>query len=182
MVSMNTHTDSSALIQLPHELINAINNIYLPAGMKVTGIPKRETQSEEYSACRFELDGQKVIFRVAKTTPTKIGQFVTLWKRQNAADKIAPFDINDEISHVVVTVFDQTHQGQFVFNKKILSEKGVISSPTKEGKRAIRVYPPWTKPIAKQAIKTQQWQLQYFFAIENNGCADLALVKALFSH
>ena len=33
------------------------------------------------------------------------------------------------------------------------------------GKRAIRVYPPWSYPVAKVAIKTQQWQLRYFVAL-----------------
>ncbi|MNO05235.1 MepB protein [compost metagenome] len=48
------------------------------------------------------------------------------------------------------------------------------------GKRAIRVYPPWARPVAKQAIRTQQWQLKYFLALEQNGSADADQVRRLF--
>ena len=44
-----------------------------------------ELESQEYSACNFQLDRQDVKFRLAKITPTKIGQFVTIWKRNNTA-------------------------------------------------------------------------------------------------
>lgn len=48
--------------------------------MKVTEA-RREVASSEYGACRLGLDDYTIVFRVAKTTPTKIGQFVTIWKR-----------------------------------------------------------------------------------------------------
>ena len=50
----------------------------------------------------------------------------------------------------------------------------------KGGKRAIRVYPPWVKPVAKEAVRTQQWQLRYFLALEQSGHADSAKVRQLF--
>jgi hypothetical protein len=37
-----------------------------------------EAESAEYGAYTFELNDLSVRFRVAKITPTKIGQFVTL--------------------------------------------------------------------------------------------------------
>ena len=40
-----------------------------------------EIESAEYGAYIFEINGFKIRFRVAKITPTKVGQFVTLWKR-----------------------------------------------------------------------------------------------------
>ena len=60
------------------DLSSAIEQIYKPAGMRLTDEAWREEESAEYGACRFSLNGQVIVFRVAKTTPTKIGQFVTL--------------------------------------------------------------------------------------------------------
>ncbi|WP_239086181.1 MepB family protein [Streptomyces parvus] len=38
--------------------------------------PVPEPESADCAAHRFTLDGQSVAFRVARTTPTKVGQFV----------------------------------------------------------------------------------------------------------
>ncbi|RON44749.1 MepB family protein [Pseudomonas frederiksbergensis] len=162
------------------DLSAAIEQIYKPAGMALTDEVRREEESAEYGACRFGLDGQSMVFRVAKTTPTKIGQFVTLWKRPTPASEIAPLDTGDGVSFVVVSVADATHRGQFVFDLKVLAAKGVMSIDGEGGKRAIRVYPPWSRPVAKQAIKTQQWQLKYFLAIDPSGNADPFQVRRLF--
>ncbi|CAO0835530.1 MepB domain containing protein OS=Streptomyces microflavus OX=1919 GN=Smic_32890 PE=4 SV=1 [Streptomyces microflavus] len=43
--------------------------------------PVPEPESAEYAAHRFTMDGQSVAFRAARTTPTKVGQFVTVWQR-----------------------------------------------------------------------------------------------------
>lgn len=162
------------------DLIAAIEQIYEPAGMTLTNEAQREEESAEYGACRFGLDGQTIVYRVAKTTPTKIGQFVTLWKRPTPASEIAPLDTGDGVAFVVVSVADETHRGQFVFDRKILVAKGVMSIDGEGGKRAIRVYPPWSRPVAKQAVKTQQWQLKYFLALDQNGDADPVQVHRLF--
>jgi hypothetical protein len=168
------------MTDLPQELITAIGQVYKPAGMTLTQEAQREPESAEYEACRLGLDDHEVVFRVAKTTPTKIGQFVTLWKRPTPVSEIAPFDTGDGITFVVVNVADDTHRGQFVFDQKILAAKGVMSIDGVGGKRAIRVYPPWARPVAKQAIRTQQWQLKYFLALEQNGSADADQVRRLF--
>jgi len=165
---------------LPHELVAAIEQVYKPAGLTLTQEARREPESAEYEACRLGLDDQVVVFRVAKTTPTKIGQFVTLWKRPTPTSEIAPFDTGDGVAFVVVSVADDTHRGQFVFDQKILAAKGVMSVDGVGGKRAIRVYPPWARPVAKQAIKTQQWQLKYFLEIEQDGSANAHQVRRLF--
>ena len=39
---------------------------------------------------------------MAKTTPTKKGQFVTIWKRHSDKGHIIPFDINDNIDFIVI--------------------------------------------------------------------------------
>ncbi|MDF2866859.1 MAG: hypothetical protein K0S11_329 [Gammaproteobacteria bacterium] len=165
---------------LPHDLVSAIKTIYEPAGMKVTNAALREAESAEYGACRLGLDSYNIAFRVAKTTPTKIGQFVTLWKRPTPHDEIAPLDISDNVNFVVVSVSDEAHCGQFIFDQTLLVAKGIMSQSGKGGKRAIRVYPPWTKPVAKDAIRTQQWQLQCFLSLEQDGTAQLTQVHELF--
>ncbi len=104
----------------------------------------------------------RVIFRSAKITPTKNGQFVTFWKR-SAEGPIAPYDVRDQFDLLVVNVNHALQAGQFVFPKQVLLDQGVLSSSTQAGKRALRVYPPWDIPESKQAEKTQKWQLIYFF-------------------
>lgn len=165
---------------LPYDLVTAIRDVYELAGIKVTDLARREAESSEYGACRLGIDGNSVVFRVAKKTPTKIGQFVTIWKRLTPEATITPFDISDGVAFIVVCVSDAMHRGQFVFDQKILLAKNVMSLSEKGGKRAIRVYPPWVKPTAKEAIRTQKWQLPYFFSIEQTGTADLRQVRKLF--
>lgn len=164
----------------PQTLINAIQAVYEPANMLVTREAVREAESADYSACRLALNGQAVAFRVAKTTPTKLGQFVTMWKRPTLHGAIAPFGVYDGIDFVVVSVSDATHRGQFVFNKSTLAQRGVMSREGKEGKRAMRVYPPWVTPTSRTASATQKWQLECFFSIAPDGTADSARVRELF--
>ena len=129
---------SHLLDQLPNDLIAAIQQVYEPAGLKITHV-LREDESSEYGAYRFSLEDHKVVFRVAKTTPTKIGQFVTLWKRPH--DVIVPLDVNDDIDFdfVIINVSDTKNHGQFIFNKNILLNKGILSQGNKKGKLAFRV-------------------------------------------
>jgi hypothetical protein len=42
-----------------------------------------------------------------------------------------------------------------------LADKGIITKNGKEGKRGIRVYPPWDIATNKQAEKTQRWQMLF---------------------
>lgn len=165
--------------QLPKDLDVAIQKVYKPAGLKITSEAKRETESSEYGACRFDINGHKVVFRIAKTTPTKIGQFVTIWKRPVVGGVIVPLDASDNVAFVIVSVCDDKNRGQFVFDQKLLITKDIMSFNGRGGKLAIRIYPPWTKPIAKMAIKTQQWQLPYFFSISEDGVAESSQVRKL---
>ncbi|MER5117059.1 MepB family protein [Serratia marcescens] len=147
--------------RIPVQLSDIINEVLLPAGIRISE-PQREAESGEYGACQLEVEGKRALFRVANTTPTKLDQFVTIWKRPHVQDEIMPIDFDDGIEFVLVSVFDHTHRGFFIFNRHVLAKKGVMSVRGKEGKRAIRVYAPWVKPIVKQAITTQKWQLQHF--------------------
>ena len=156
---------------LPDDLTTAIRERYEPAGLVLTDRPRREAESADYGACRFGLNGHRVAFRVARTTPTKIGQFVTIWKREAPDAEIAPLDAADGVDLVIVSVADAGHRGQFVFDRQALIGHGVFSVDGKGGKRALRVYPPWSKPIAKDAMRTQQWQLRYFLPFDARDCS-----------
>lgn len=59
------------------DLLDVKNRVYIPSGFKCTA-PVMESESAEYGASSFELNGYSIRFRVAKITPIKIGQFVTL--------------------------------------------------------------------------------------------------------
>ncbi|MEK4525356.1 MepB family protein [Paenibacillus sp. FSL H8-0104] len=123
-----------------------------------------ETQNAEYGAYVFTINALSIRFRVAKTTPTKIGQFVTLWQRSEDGTT-QPYDGSDPADVYVISTHTGSHFGQFVFPKHVLLQRDILSDQGKGGKRAIRVYPPWDKPTSKQALKTQQWQLEYFLEV-----------------
>lgn len=138
-----------------------------------------DSESEEYQACSFKLNSFEIIHRFSKITPTKIGQFVTIWKRNNKGIT-APFDVSDNFDFIVITSKSDKNLGQFVFPKAVLLENGIISNNNTSGKRGIRVYPPWDIPTSKQAEKTQIWQTKYFYSI-NKDAFDIELVKKLFT-
>ncbi len=150
--------------------------VYDKCDFKISHL-KTATESTEYEACSFTLDERNIISRKAKITPKKIGQFVTFWKR-NDQGITTPFHQIDPFDFYLVTVISETKLGQFVFPKSILVQKGILSTNITEGKRGFRVYPIWDTPTSKQAIKTQQWQLAYFYEIENK--IDLKRVHTLY--
>jgi len=131
--------------------------------------PVPEAESVDYGACRAELDGKRLVLRVAKTTPTKTGQFVTIWKRPHPDAEIAPLDEADPVDVVIIAVADDdgddgARHGFFIFPRKVLLERGVMSRAGHGGKRALRVYPPWCAPESGQAQRTQRWQAACFVA------------------
>ncbi|QLC67722.1 MepB family protein [Flavobacterium sp. LPB0248] len=160
------------------DLVLSKESIFDKADLQMTSLEK-ESESEEYSAYRFQINNKNICYREAKITPTKTGQFVTLWKR-NQTGTIEPFDYSDAIDFVIVTVRKDQNWGQFIFPKKTLLEKGIFSTQSKEGIRATRVYPPWDETTSKQAQKTQKWQLDYFFSFSDQSNIDLEELKKLF--
>ncbi|NVI84974.1 MepB family protein [Janthinobacterium sp. BJB401] len=126
--------------------------------------PVPEAESAEYGACRTELHGKRLVLRVAKTTPTKTGQFVTVWKRPHPDADIAPLDEADPVDVVIIAVSDEVQHGFFIFPRSVLVERGVMSRAGAGGKRALRVYPPWCAPESVQALRTQRWQSACFVA------------------
>lgn len=124
-----------------------------------------ESESKEYAACNFTLNGKKIISREAKITPKKVGQFVTFWKRSEVGP-IEPFHENDAFDFFLVQVTNEKNSGIFILPKSILIKHGIISTARKEGKRALRVYPPWDIATNKQAIISQKWQAEFFYSLD----------------
>ena len=153
--------------------------VYEPSGLVCTHVIK-EAESEEYGAYTFDLNNRYIKFRVAKITPTKIGQFVTLWKRIGNGP-ILPYDMTDPIDLYVISVRTTEHFGQFVFPKAVLGAKDIVSKDGKGGKRALRVYPPWDVTDSPQASRTQAWQLVYFFEINPRQSIDATVIQRLYT-
>lgn len=99
--------------------------VYDPCGFDLTNF-KSDIESLAYGACSFELNRKKVQYRVSKITPTKTGQFVTIWKR-NKDGITEPFDISDILDFLIITAKSDNNFGQFIFPKSILAEKGIIT-------------------------------------------------------
>ncbi len=134
-----------------HKLPDFIYNIGEPLDIVL------DNESKEYKACDFLLNGKKIKFRQAKTTPTKAGQFVTLWKRTKDGP-IAPYDINDEFDFVIISSIN----GYFSFPKSALINQNIVSAENSSGKRAFRIYLPHETNLNKQATKSQNWQKKYY--------------------
>ncbi|MFH7013212.1 MepB family protein [Flavobacterium sp. FlaQc-52] len=176
---MNIKNNWNTSNSIPKDLLIAKKRVYDLLNFEGTQ-PEPESESMEYSAYRLQLNTKLICYREAKITPTKTGQFVTLWKR-NPSKIIAPFDATDAIDYVIISVRKEDLLGQFIFPKAVLLERGIFSTDTKEGKRATRVYPPWDETTNKQAQKTQQWQLNYFIEIPLHEAVDLDRFKRLFN-
>ena len=170
--------NKSFLKEVHPDLLLAEQFVYKPFGLVLQNL-KIEDESADYGASEFTFNNRLIKFRVGKITPTKVGQFVTFWKRIGKGP-ILPYDIHDLFEFLVVSVHAEGYLGQFIFPKNVLCEKGIISCNGKEGKRAMRVYPPWDKTNSSQAKKTQDWQLKYFIKTSEQMDVDFARVKHLF--
>ncbi len=176
MTTENTLT----LLNSIHSNLKAVKElVYDKCGFDLTNL-RQNIESKEYGACTFELNGKRIQQRVSKITPTKTGQFVTIWKR-NKEGITEPFDMSDDFDFIIITSKSGDNFGQFIFPNSVLADNGIITWNKKKGKRGIRVYPPWDIVTNKQAVKTQNWQTKYFITIKNDNSTDLNLTKKLFN-
>jgi len=171
-----TDSISNTSIILEENLKFSENKIYKKINLQISDL-KIENEGKEYQACHYKLNTKTVHSRFSKITPKKIGQFVTFWKR-NSEGVTEPHNVIDEFDILIINVKTENRFGQFIFPKSVLTKKGIISTLKKEGKRGFRVYPIWDVAINKQAIKTQEWQLNYFFELNQN--TDFKIVNLLF--
>lgn len=177
---MTTENTLTTLTLIHTDLKVAKELVYDKCGFELTNL-KQNLESVEYGACSFVINEKLIQHRISKITPTKSGQFVTLWKR-NKDGITQPFDFEDDIDLIIITARNGDNFGQFIFPKSVLADKEIITRNGKEGKRGIRVYPPWDIASSKQAEKTQNWQTKYFLTIKNNNSTDLNFAKQLFSN
>ena len=104
-------------------LLNSIHNdlklvkelVYDKCGFDLTNL-KKNLESKEYGACTFELNGKSIQQRFSKITPTKSGQFVTIWKRINNGIT-EPFDNSDDFDFIIIiNQFSIICRIDFVYN------------------------------------------------------------------
>ncbi|PHM36750.1 hypothetical protein Xmau_04113 [Xenorhabdus mauleonii] len=181
MSSLKSDNHSALLntTRLPRIFTEIQEYLLQSSGLHLDTSPYCEAESRDYSAMRFTLNGKSIVFRQAKTTPNKLGQFVTLWKRPTPDSEIMPFDQSDNIDFCLIATFTEHQKGIFLFDSRILMQKGIFSTPPKEGKRAMRVYPAWVSPASKQAIQTQKWQSLCFINLDNPETATHQFKKML---
>ncbi|WP_274310366.1 MepB family protein [Solibacillus daqui] len=154
---------------------------YEPNNLTIKNI-REETQNSDYGAGIFQLNSKLVRFRVAKITPTKIGQFVSFWEKDNA-NKNQAFSFDNATDLLVINTFnDNGDFGQFVFPKEVLLKQNILKTANTKGKMAIRVYPSWDIPTSKQAIATQKWQSPYFVKIDDADSLQIQELLKLYSN
>lgn len=135
--------------------------LYEPNNLMLKSV-QEEKQNAKYGAGTFQISSKTVRFRVANRTSTKVGQFVTLWKKDEN-NKNQPYSYEEAFDLLVITTYKSDQEfGQFIFPKEVLFKQNILRSTSTKGKMAIRVYPSWDRPTSKQAMETQQWQLPYF--------------------
>lgn len=153
MTDIRTNTIESGITQLTTLLASHF-------GLSFT-LHTKDAECEEYHGYSGQLNEVAITFRKAKITPKKIGQFVTLWKR-NAQQITTPYTLMDPFSFYIILTQQEEQWGCFLFPREVLGKKHVLTTSDKEGKRGFRVYPDWDQPNNKQAIATQKWQTAYF--------------------
>lgn len=143
------------------ELRQLQNSVFSRLNFKMTCIGQ-DPESTEYHGHHFQAGQLRFQFRKAKITPKKIGQFVTLWKRNPENNKTEPFTDKDPFDFYLIFCNDEQKSGFFLFPKPILIQKQILTSLSKDGKRGFRVYPVWDFPENRQGLKTQAWQKDFF--------------------
>jgi hypothetical protein len=161
------------------ELKQFENSISKFIEQKLTNIIQ-DQECEEYSGFNFQIDKLNLKFRKAKITPKKVGQFVTLWRR-NSDKQTEPFNETDNFDFYIISTEQAEKFGFFIFPKSILIDRQILTTNQKEGKRGFRVYPNWIKTENKQAQKTQTWQTNYFINLTNNEQKNIEKLKTIIN-
>ena len=160
--------------------LNQIENLFLKInGQKITNLTP-EKECEAYLGYNFTQNTQNFKFRKAKVTPKKVGQFVTLWKR-NSEKQTEPFNETDIFDFFIFVTEEDEKLGFFIFPKTLLIEQHILTTKLKEGKRGFRLYPTWTTTANKQAKKTQAWQSYYFIDFANSEQNSIEKLKVLLN-
>jgi len=163
----------------PSILLKIQDLLFTPAKLNMHNIVL-EQEGQEYDACHFKVENFTMQFRSSKITPTKVGQFVTFWKR-NSDGITMPHETSDQFDFLIINATCENKIGLFIFPKKALQQHDYISENGVGGKRGFRVYPSWDITDNSQAIKTQKWQLLYFLHIQTDSAINIARLRQLLS-
>lgn len=145
-----------------------VNKIVYEANQLPIKAIEQEKQNFKYSAGTFTICPTTIRFRVANTTPTKVGQFVAFWEKDENNNN-QPYCYEDAPDLLVINTFEQDNKfGQFIFPKEILLQQNILSSSSTKGRMAMRVYPSWDHPTSHQAKETQKWQSTYFIDMSSS--------------
>ena len=165
-------------IDLIHRDLEVLNKVLSDLSLTYCSL-EIEAEGKEYGACSVVINNKKVLIRTAKITPKKIGQFVTLWKR-NSEGITEPHHEEDQFDLVVINLRDNDKIGQFIFSKQSLIDNSIITTSKKEGKRGFRVYPSWVEALNKQAIRTQKKQILNFVDLSNKLSSNKEKLEKLY--
>ncbi len=140
---------------------------------------RQDQESETYFGFNFKLNNHHIKFRKAKITPRKIGQFVSLWRR-NSQGKTEAFADDEDYNFYIIMTKSDDNIGFFLFPKIILAEHHILSSLGKDGKRGFRVYPELDFPNNQQAVKTKSWQQTFFINMKSLNPNEKQKLKDIF--
>ncbi|MBD3581151.1 MepB family protein [Flavobacterium selenitireducens] len=147
------------------DLYRIDSEIWNPLGF-IFSDGQADVGSREYDGCVFALDSCRILYRKAKITPRKTGQFATLWKR-NHENKTTPYHLDDDFDCCIIAVEQNEKFGIFVFPKQVLASHGIIGSGRKPGKRGFRLYSDFDITLSKQAQSTKSWMKDFFVDLAN---------------
>lgn len=148
------------------ELISIQNSVFSELNYTISNLYP-DLECEEYLGYNFQLNHYHIKFRKSKITPKKIGQFVTLWKRNPDSKQTEPFSNSDPFDFFIIYAELDNRSGFFFFPKTTLAHQYILTLAQKEGKRGFRVYPDWDIPQNKQAEKTKNWQGKFFIDLSS---------------
>lgn len=148
------------------ELVVIQNSVFIQLNQTILNL-HTDLECEEYLGYNLQLNQYHIKFRKAKVTPKKIGQFVTLWKRNHDTKQTEPFTISDHFDFYIIYTELNDKSGFFFFPKHIIAQHNILTTPGKEGKRGFRVYPNWDITQNRQAEKTKSWQESFFIDFSN---------------
>ncbi len=144
--------------------VKLLNELFKSLEMPVLEIDCIDPFNQEYEGFDFSVSQIRYRSRLAKKTPKKAGYFLAIWEK-DLANKNIPFSAEAFPDYLIVNIIDGKRKGQFIFPKVLLKQQGILSSPTKLGKMAFRVYAPWDQDLNVSAMKTAQWQTPCFIEL-----------------
>lgn len=141
--------------------VKLLKELFKSLQMPALEIDLLDPYNQEYEGFDFSVSQTTYRSRLAKKTPKKSGYFLAIWKK-DSENKNIPFHENQFPDYLIVNIMDGEREGQFIFPKALLKQKGILRSITMPGKMAFRAYTPWDQDLNSSATKTAKWQIPYF--------------------